>query len=372
MQRTAGFLMVGLMALALAGCAGPSKPKPAELAPAASLLAVKKVWSASIGVVAFPLEVKQIGSNVYMASSSGVISSFDAETGAVLWTAELGKKISAGVGADGEKTAVVTTDGELVVFQQGKRIWQQKLTSVAVTPPLIAGGRVFVITPDRSLFAFDSETGKRLWQQQRGADSLVLDRAAVLFPAGDTLIAGIGGRLVGVNPLTGAQRWDVPVSVSRGTNEVDRLVDLMPGVSRVGSDVCLRAYQNSVACVSLSNQKVLWSRAANGFTGVSGDDKVVFGTEADGRLIAWRRADGEVVWQLATMKWRELGTPLLLGETLAVPDSAGFVHLLSKSDGSTLGRLALDGSPLGASPVLAGKTLVVVTQKGGVFAFRPE
>lgn len=372
MRRTADFLMVGVMAFVLAGCAGPSKPKPAELAPAASLLAVKKVWSASIGEVGFPLEVKLVGSDIYVASSSGSISSLDSDTGGVRWTSEIGKKISAGVGADGEKTAVVTTDGELVVLQKGKRIWQQKLTSVAVTPPLVAGGRVFVITPDRTLIAFDSETGKRLWQQQRGSDSLVLDRAAVLFPVGDTLVAGIGGRLVGLNPLTGTQRWEIPVFVSRGTNEVDRLVDLMPGVSRLGSDVCLRAYQNAVACVSLANQKVIWSRAANGFTGVSGDDKLVFGTEADGRLVAWRRADGEVAWQLATLKWRDLGTPLLLGETLAVPDSAGLVHLLSKTDGSSLGRLVLDGSPLGASPVLAGKTLVVVTQKGGIFAFRPE
>jgi hypothetical protein len=111
MRRTADFLMVGVMAFVLAGCAGPSKPKPAELAPAASLLAVKKVWSASIGEVGFPLEVKLVGSDIFVASSSGSISSLDSDTGVVRWTSDIGKKISAGVGADGEKTAVVTTDG---------------------------------------------------------------------------------------------------------------------------------------------------------------------------------------------------------------------------------------------------------------------
>nr|WP_315464295.1 outer membrane protein assembly factor BamB [uncultured Rhodoferax sp.] len=372
MRRKTLLFSACAMTLALLGCSGPAKHKPAELSPITTLLSVKKVWSASIGDVGFPLEMKVVGSNIYVASSAGTLSSIEVDTGSVQWAVELGARISAGVGADGEKTAVTTTDGELVVLRKGKRIWQQKLSSVALTPPLLAGGRVFVMTPDRTLIAFDGETGKRLWQQQRGADSLVLDRAGVLFPAGDTLVAGIGGRLVGLNPLTGAQRWDIPISVSRGTNEVDRLVDLMPGISRIGADVCLRAYQNAVACVNLSNQKVTWSKVASGFTGIAGDDRFVFGTEADGRLISWRRKDGEVAWQSAAMKWRQLGTPLLLGETLAVPDAEGLLHLLSKIDGAPLGRLLLDGSPLGASPVLAGKTLVVVTQKGSIFAFRPE
>jgi outer membrane protein assembly factor BamB len=372
MRRSLQVLVLALLACCIAGCGGPAKPKPTELAPVASLLAVKKVWTAQLGEVAFPLEVKVLGQDLYLASSSGTVSMLDAETGAVRWSTELGTRIAAGVGADGDKAAVVTTSGELVTLRQGKKLWQQKLGAVAMTSPLVAGGRVFVITPDRTLVAFDGETGKRLWQQQRGADTLVLDRAGVLFPVGDTLVAGLGGRLVGLNPLTGAQRWDIPIATGRGTNEVERLVDVVAGVSRVGSDVCVRAYFNAVACVDLASQRVSWSKAASGFTGLAGDDRFVFGTESDGRLISWRRADGERAWQSDAMRWRDLGTPLVLGNSLAVPDGAGFVHLLSKLDGAPLGRLSLDGSPLSASPVLAGKTLVVVTQKGGVFAFRPE
>jgi len=48
------------------------------------------------------------------------------------------------------------------------------------------------------------------------------------------------------------------------------------------------------------------------------------------------------------------------------------VHFLSRQDGSPLTRLPTDGSPIVAAPVLAGNTLVVVTQSGGVFGFRPD
>ena len=372
MHRVYAALSAALLVGFLAGCAGPAKPKPTELSAVTSLLQVKKAWIVNIGDVSFPLDVKVLGTDVYVASSGGTVSRMDAQTGAVRWSLELGERIAAGVGADGDKAAVVTATGELLTLQNGKKLWQQKLSAVALTSPLVAGGRVFVLTADRTITAFDGTTGKRLWQQQRGADTLVLDKAGVLFPIGDTLVVGVGGRLVGLNPLTGAQRWDIPVAVSRGTNEVDRLVDLVAGVSRVGSDVCVRAYLNAVACLNVASAKINWSKAANGFTGLAGDEQFVFGTEADGRLLAWRRADGERVWQSEALKWRELGTPLVLGESLAVPDGAGLIHLMSKTDGALLARLALDGSPLSASPVLAGRTLVVVTQKGGVYAFRPE
>jgi len=192
------------------------------------------------------------------------------------------------------------------------------------------------------------------------------------MPIGDTLVVGVGGRLLGLNPGNGAQRWEASVAVSRGTNEVERLVDLMAGVSRNGTDVCVRAYLHSVSCLDLANPKVRWSKAANGFTGLTGDERLIMGIESDGRLQAWRRSDGERAWQSDVFKWRDLGTPLLLGDSIAVPDGAGLIHIVSKADGTPLARLQLDGTPLAAAPVLAGKNLVVVTQKGGVFAFRPE
>jgi outer membrane protein assembly factor BamB len=34
--------------------------------------------------------------------------------------------------------------------------------------------------------------------------------------------------------------------------------------------------------------------------------------------------------------------------------------------------MSTDGSAIAAAPVVVGDTLVVVTEKGGVFGFRPE
>jgi outer membrane protein assembly factor BamB len=58
--------------------------------------------------------------------------------------------------------------------------------------------------------------------------------------------------------------------------------------------------------------------------------------------------------------------------TSVLPASTGLVHMLSREDGTPLNRLTTDGTAIAAAPVLAGNTLVVVTQGGGVYGFVPE
>ena len=53
-------------------------------------------------------------------------------------------------------------------------------------------------------------------------------------------------------------------------------------------------------------------------------------------------------------------------------DDTGTVHFLSSDKGNTLNRMSTDGSPIVTTPVLAGQTLAVVTQRGGFFGFKSE
>ncbi|RYZ61220.1 MAG: outer membrane protein assembly factor BamB, partial [Proteobacteria bacterium] len=207
---------------------------------------------------------------------------------------------------------------------------------------------------------------------QRTGEPLVLRQAGVLTAFEDTLIVGLSSRLVGMNPLNGSSRWEAPIATPRGANDVERLIDLVGSVSRVDNVICARSFQAGVGCVDASRGTVLWSRAANGIQGVHGDDGFVFGTESDGKVIAWRRASGEPAWQSDRLLHRGLTAPLVMGRSLAIGDFQGLVHVISREDGAPLNRLTTDGSPIVAAPVLAGNVLVVVTKNGGVFGFQPN
>ena len=90
------------------------------------------------------------------------------------------------------------------------------------------------------------------------------------------------------------------------------------------------------------------------------------------RVTAWRTVNGDLAWTTDHLRYRGLSGFLLIGRTAVAGDFEGQVHFLSKTNGQPVLRLPTDGSRVVSQPVLAGTTLLVVTAKGGVFAFRPE
>jgi outer membrane protein assembly factor BamB len=371
--RAAVLLLMAAAAL-VAGCAS-DKPKPAALEPVTAQIAGRQVWSAKLDSVQFPLAVTSRDGNFIVAGTDGTVLALQAQSGREVWRGQAGARLSAGVGSDGRRAAVVTVDNELVVLDQGARLWSTRLASRTTTAPLVAGERVFVLGVDRVVHAFDAIDGRRLWTLQRPGEALTLAQPGVLAAHKNTLVAGIGAVMTGVDPTTGSVRWEVPVTSPRGTNEVERLNDLVGPVLRLGDQFCARAFQTAVGCVSIAGPdraSLRWSRNASGQQAVGGDADFIFGADGSDRLSAWKTGGGELAWQNERLLFRSLSAPLSAGRTVVVGDAEGQVHFLDRTDGKTLLRLPTDGSPVVGQPVLAGTTMLVVTRNGGLFAFRPE
>lgn len=365
--------LAGLALATLVACSSsPDKPRPAELAPAAALVGTQLVWTAQVGAHPTPVAPRATADRVFVAGAGDSIVALAAESGKELWRLALGAPVTTGIGTDGDTVAVVTQNNDLVAMAAGQQLWRVRLGASAQTAPLVAGRRVFVLAADRSVSAFDGQTGKRLWTQTRTGEPLVLNQPGALLAVGDTLVAGLGGRLVGLNPLNGSVRWEAPIANARGTNEVERLVDIVGPVSRVGNSVCARAYASAVGCVDAGSGRVTWSKSALGSQGLGGDDRLVFGSESDGRVLAWQRSNGDAAWNLDRLKHRGLTAPVALGRVVAVGDGTGLVHLISREDGAEMARLSTDGSAIVGAPLLVGPSLVVQTRNGGVFAWRPQ
>lgn len=361
------------LALVLAACSStPEKPKPKPLEPIAAPIAGRVAWSQRIDSVGFALSVAVNQGVFTVAGSDGTVLALQADTGREVWRASVDAKIAAGVGSDGRFAAVVTRENELVVLDAGKLAWRKPIGTRVATAPLVAGERVFVLGLDRTVKAFDALDGRRLWTLKRPGDPLALAQAGVLLPFKDTLIAGQGARLTGVDPLKGTVRWEVPVASPRGTNEVERLADLVAPVARVGDVLCARAFQAAVGCVNAERATLQWAKNLGGTDGIAADDQIAVAADASDRITAWRTSTGEVAWTNESLMYRELGAPLVVGPTVVFGDAEGTVHWLSRDKGEPLLRLATDGSRIVGAPVLSGTTMLVVTKNGGLFAFRPQ
>lgn len=375
--------LVSAVPLLLAGCGGlgslnpmnwfgADRPTPAALETVAPKISGRQTWTSRVDTINFPMGMVVQGTTVVAAGGDGTVVALSAADGREVWRGQAGARLSAGVGSDGRFAAVVTRDNELVVLDKGQRAWTARLLSRVVTPPLVAGERVFVVGVDRAVHAFDALDGKRLWTLQRPGDALTLAQPGVLQPFGDTLLAGQGSRLAGVDPLRGGVRWEVPMATPRGTNEVERLADLVGPAVRAGEVVCARAFQSAVACANAQRGTLMWTKNVGGIQAVGGDAEMVFGADASDRVTAWRSANGDVAWTHERFLNRGLSAPLSVGRTVVFGDFEGQVHFLSRENGETLLRLPTDGSPVIGAPVRAGDTIVVATRNGGLFGFRPE
>jgi len=362
-----------VISLVVACSSTPDKPKPAELpalSASASAYLLQSVWTSQIGPVLTPLNLSVHAGQVAVASSTGQVALIDAQTGKDIWRVALNAPLQAGVGGDGTRFAVITQTNEVIALQAGQVIWRYRLNASTYTAPLVAGGRVFLLTADRTVVALDGASGQRLWQQQRSGDPLVLRQAGLLMAVEDTLVAGMAGRLVGLNPNNGSTRWETVVGASRGTNEVERLVDIVTGVSREGTQVCVRSFQTAVTCVDAAKGSVLWTRTANGHLGLSGNEQLVVGVESDSKVIAWNRALGQSSWNTDALRFRGLSDPMVRGASVVVGDETGWVHRLSVQDGQLQNRIATDGSGIALRPVSVAGVTVVVTRNGGIYGLR--
>lgn len=367
------FVAIFSAALLVSCSSSGNKPKPAELTAVVPRLQAVEAWRVPVGPATANLTPQVAGNLIAVASSTGQVAVVRADDGNLQSRVAVGAAVQAGVGFDGHMAAVVTDRNELVATVGDRVVWRQKLAASVYTPPLVAGQRVFVLTSDRNVMAFDGNTGIRLWLQSRPGEALVLRQSGVLVAVGDTLLAGLGGRLVAFNPSSGSIRWDVAVATPRGGNDVERLVDLVGPVLRRGDEVCVRAFQASVGCVDTQRGQLLWRQTSDGQTGLSGDDDLVFGGDSAGRLQAWKRKSGEQVWTQQALQFRGLTAPLWLGgRSVVVGDAQGLLHFLSREDGSIMARFNSDGSGFAGAPVLAGETLVAQTRAGSLFAWRPR
>lgn len=362
---------VAAVVMLLASCAA-DRPKPAPLAELVPKVAGQQVWNLRLGRPGFQLVPAAREGNFFVAAGDGTVIALAADTGAERWRSSAGGPLSAGVGSDGRFVSVVTRGNEVVTFEAGREAWRKRVPSAVVTPPFVAGERVFVMTVDRVVHAFDAVDGRRLWVMRRPGDPLTLAQPGLLAAHRDTLLVGQGPRLTGVDPLRGTVRWEAALASPRGTNEVERLADLLGPPARVGSRFCARAFQSAVGCADAERGAALWTRNTGGIQTVAADAERVFGADASDRVTAWRADNGDIAWTTESLLNRRLSGALAVGPLVVLGDGEGFVHFLSTATGEVQLRLPTDGSPVVGTPVVEGQTLLVTTRDGGLFAFRPN
>ncbi|MES2106248.1 MAG: outer membrane protein assembly factor BamB [Pseudomonadota bacterium] len=378
--------IVGVAALlAMAGCSTLSKYNPFsskdDKHPPAALqefkpsMAVKQAWSASVGSAgAYVFTPAQAGEFIYAAGADGTLTKLEASNGRAAWRIDAGMKLTAGVGANADTVAVAGQKGFVLAFDSsGKLRWKVQASSEILSAPAVGQGLVIVRSIDNKIAAYDIESGTRKWTVDRPLPALILRTVPGIAIADQLVIVALpGGRMAALSTNNGGLRWEAAVGDPKGATELERVADVSGTPVVVGREVCAVAYQGRVGCFDLVSGAVRWAKNLSSEVGVSVDERFVFAADDQGGVSAFSRGAGASEWKNDKLAHRRLSAPISFGRAVAVGDSFGYVHFLSREDGSFIGRINTDGSQIVAAPLVAGSDLIVQTKSGAVVALAAE
>jgi outer membrane protein assembly factor BamB len=166
-------------------------------------------------------------------------------------------------------------------------------------------------------------------------------------------------------------RWESQVATPKGSNEVERIADLLGSPAVSDDQVCVAAYQNQFACLQHETGRLVWRKNWPVTLPVAADVTSVYAIDASSRVVAFNAKNGEERWKSEALSLRRLTSPVSLGQAIWTADFEGYLHGLSRETGSLIGRVRLEGGrPTG--PMLETRTgLLVQTEGGRLMLLRP-
>ncbi len=364
--------VLALSVAALAGCSlfSNRNPRydPAPLTEYAAGVSANVAWSVSIGSDGgYGFVPVMIGDSVYAATPDGSVAKVDIASGRVQWRGDAKSELTAGVGSDGQITAVASADGTVVAFDDtGAEKWRTKASSAVNIPPSVGAGVVVVRSSDYRIQAFDAATGELRWNIQRPGPALALKTNMQMIIIDGLLISGMpNGRLMAINAGNGSVQWEGTIAVSQGTTDLERISDVVGTPQIQGPLLCGVSYQGKMVCFDVSQGgRPVWEQDFSSNTGMATDAQQAYAADQRSVVHAYSLANGQEVWKQDALSNRRLSAPAVIPQAVAFGDLEGYVHFLSRTDGKLLGRVQVGGDAI-TSPLLATNRGVLVQTGNG-------
>ncbi len=325
---------------------------------------------------------------VFVLDASANLTALDAATGRSLWRFDTrpdnersGGGSGGGAAVEGDKVYVTTGYAQIVALEaeSGKEVWRTTLTAPFRSNPTTGNGRVYAVSTDNQIHALDQATGRKLWAHAGITESAGLYGGASPILAGSMLVAGLSsGEIFALRADNGRVLWSDSLASQARTDAVSALADLRgyPVVDR--GQVIVASHAGRLADIDLRSGARIWEQGYGSFNTpwVAGEFLFLITTEGD--LLCVARRDGRVRWVQPLRKWREEKEkkgrivwtgPILAGGRLFLANDLGEALIVTPEDGEVAATMKLPG-PVSVLPVVANRTVFVLTDNGDLLALR--
>ena len=351
--------VLAVMSTAVIGCNRGIKPvvnDPVKLVQIAEPISVlQPVFSTDIGNKKaskkdpLDLQVGYVNGQIVTASRGGDLVGFNS-AGERVWAINVGDQITGGVALDAlSQTAIISTrGGQVMAFDSttGAKRWQQQLSGSVLTPALITNNRVILSANDGFLHGLSLQTGQSVWQfaTQVPAISVRGSAAPTLLDSKTALIATADGRLHAVTTDSGLPQWSRRVGVGTGSSEVERMSDVDGKPIVDNNQLFAISYSGQLLGIDLASRQVMFVNELASLKSLAVNNQQVIATSLDGKVVAYNRSNGEVLWESEELAYRHLTNPVMIGNYIAVGDFDGVVHLFDPASGKIVSRVQTKGA----------------------------
>lgn len=371
--------IVALSATAIVGCNRGIKPvvnDPVKLVQIAQPISVlQPMLSMDVGNKKaskkdpLDLQVGYDNSKMVVASRGGDVIGFDA-SGQRAWSVNVDDEITGGVALDAlSQTAIVSTrSGKIIALDSatGATRWEQSLSGSVLAPALISNNRVIVSANDGFLHGLSLQTGQSVWQfaTQVPAISVRGSAAPTLLDDRTALIATADGRLHAITVDNGLPQWSRRIGVGVGSSEVERMSDVDGTPVVDNNQLFAISYSGQLLGIDLASKQVMFVDELASLKSLAVNNQQVIATSLDGKVVAYNRNNGQVLWQSEALAYRHLTNPVMIGNYIAVGDLDGVVHLFDPATGDIVSRVTTKGAL--SSLQVEGRRLMTQSKTGQV------
>ena len=368
--------------LALVGCASTdestpewagvkNEDEPAKLVDFNETAQFNVLWQTNVGDSGANLLQPAVTENaVYAVSVKGILSRLDRSTGKKVWRVETGLTISGGIG-NGEGLLVIGgSKGDVLAYDEtGKQVWKTHVSSEVLSVSPVSDGVVLVRSGDGRIAGLSAKDGSPVWVFERSTPALVVrSHAGATIHRGVAFTGFAGGRLAAISISNGEVLWETSVSQPHGNTELERISDITGNPIVDDEQICAIAFQGRMACYDLMQGSPLWTRDISSDKGMMLLRRYLYLSDARSAVMEMDKTSGNTVWKNDQLFMRGVSAPYVMEDFVVVGDRQGYLHALSREDGSFVARMKLDGGAIKATMLDLDDGLLVQTSGGAVYA----
>lgn len=328
------------------------------------------------------------GGRLFVMDTEGVVTAFDANTGARVWTHEFTASgdtqrsmFGGGASYDSGRVYVTTGVGEVAALDAatGEQAWKVKPAGPLRGAPTIAFNSIYVMTQDNQIYALNAADGTTLWNESGSLGQAGVFGVAAPAAGQGTVIAGYSsGELVAYRYENGRTLWSDALARTSISTQVGILTDIDADPIIDRGRVFALGQGGRMAAYELVTGQRIWELTLAGIStpAIAGD--WIFVLTDDARLFSIARNTGKVRWVTQLERYRNEEKkknqifwtgPVLAGDRLWIANSEGQVATASIADGTVTPFTELD-SGMSLPPVVANGTIYFFDDGGQIAAYR--